>query len=84
MTLVTPKSDGKRQRIIICTNRIEAQAMLAQKSAKFGLHSALMGLHQARMAIETETDMTAEQKAEALKGIDSAIAEVEKEAGKDD
>jgi beta-lactamase regulating signal transducer with metallopeptidase domain len=85
MTLVEPKGqNGKRQRIIICTNRIEAVSAMAVKNAKFGLRSALVGLRHARAEIETETDMSAADKAEALKGIDSAIAEIEKEAGGND
>ncbi|HSX56371.1 MAG TPA: M56 family metallopeptidase [Sphingomonas sp.] len=42
-----------------------------------GKRHAMMGLKMARKSIEMQHDLTAEQKAAALKGIDDAIREVE-------
>ena len=77
MVVVTPKGDGKKQKIVICVNRVE---MMAEKHKSMGLRHALMGLRTARAAIEANTDMGAAEKAQALAGIDQAIAEVEQEA----
>ncbi|MBO9713598.1 MAG: peptidase M56 [Sphingomonas sp.] len=85
---VTPGKDGKKQVIVICTKRIEAMAKasedmakdIARRSKDMGLRSAIMGLRAARNSIEANGEMPADAKAEALKGIDEAIAEVEKEA----
>ena len=92
--------DGKRRKIVICTDRIEARAeagaaharaaqaiaiesrSLAIASADMGKRHAMLGLKMARRSIEAEDNLTAEQKAAALKGIDDAIREVA-EAEKD-
>lgn len=85
MVMVDPKDGPGKKRIVICVNRIEAvaanaatSARLAEMHKKMGLQHALMGLRMARNSIENQTDMSPEQKAQALKGIDSAIAEIEK------
>lgn len=86
MVMVDPKDGPGKKRIVICVNRIEAvaanaanTAKLAEVHKKMGLNHAMMGLRMARRSIEAQTDMAPEKKAEALRGIDSAIAELEKE-----
>jgi bla regulator protein blaR1 len=73
--------DGKKV-MIICSNRIEKITVEAQKVAidarRMGMQSAMMGLRMARRSIEGQFDLSTEQRANALKGIDEAIAEVEK------
>ncbi|MFS2112054.1 M56 family metallopeptidase [Sphingomonas sp. Sphisp140] len=73
--------DGKKV-MIICSNRIEKIAINAEKMSfeakKVGMRSAMMGLRMSRHAIENQMDLSPEQRAKALKGIDEAIAEVEK------
>jgi len=70
--------------MIICSNRIEKIAINAEKiafdSKRMGMRSAVMGLRISRNAIENQIDLSPEQRAKALKGIDEAIAEVEKGA----
>lgn len=88
--------DGKIRRVIICTNRIEARAKLASDQARQAQLSmvnvrlitrdanraALNGLRTARESVRSAEGMTAEQRSEALKGIDEAIREMESQ--KDD
>jgi len=50
-------------------------------SAEMGKRQALFGLKMARRSIELQSDMSASDKASALKGIDQAIREVQ--SGKD-
>ena len=73
--------------MIICTDRIEMAAADAQRMAMLhkamGMNSARMGLRMARRSIEDETNMTADERAKALKGIDAAMAELEKQRDKD-
>lgn len=75
------EKDGKKV-MIICSNRIEKIAINAEKMSfeakKVGMRSAVMGLRMSRHAIENQMDLSPEQRAKALKGIDEAIAEVEK------
>ncbi|MEP9357741.1 M56 family metallopeptidase [Sphingomonas sp. KR3-1] len=75
------EKDGKKV-MIICSNRIEKITVDAQKvafdSKRFGMQSAMMGLRMARRSIESQPDLSAEQRAKALKGIDEAMAEVAK------
>ena len=85
---VEHKTEGKKRIMIICSDRIanisiDATRMAAQ-SKRFGMQSALMGLRQARRSIERESDMGAAERAQALAGIDQAIAEVQKEAADQD
>ncbi|MDG2534836.1 M56 family metallopeptidase [Sphingomonas sp. HITSZ_GF] len=74
--------DGKKV-MIICSNRIEKITVNAKKVAmeakRAGLKSAMVGLRIARRSIENQADLNPEQRAKALKGIDEAIAEVEKD-----
>lgn len=81
------EKDGKKV-MIICSDRIEKITVNAEKMAidarKMGMGSAMMGLRIARRSIESQPDLSPEQRAKALKGIDEAIAEVEKNGGKDD
>lgn len=91
MVINRPSKDGKKQVMIICTNRIEHMSrveapmrvqearVLALRSRDLGLDGALMGLRSARGSIERDGSMSAEAKAQALKGIDEALAEVQQE-----
>ncbi len=73
--------DGKKI-MIVCSNRIEKITVHAEKAAfeakRVGLRSATIGLQVARRSIESQPDLSPEQRAKALKGIDEAIAELEK------
>ncbi|VXC76572.1 M56 family metallopeptidase [Sphingomonas sp. AX6] len=84
---LTPMADGKRV-TIICTDRIEKLAadasergahdrVLALSSARMGRDMARMSLRNARRAIEAQADLSAEQRAQALAGVDQAMAELE-------
>lgn len=68
--------------MIICSNRIEKITVQAEKAAfeakRVGMRSATIGLQVARRSIESQPDLSPEQRAKALKGIDEAIAELEK------
>jgi bla regulator protein BlaR1 len=81
------EKDGKKV-MVICSNRIEKITVnaerLAMDSKRMGMRSAAMGLQIARRQIESQPDLSAEQRAKALKGIDEAIAEVAKGGGDDD
>lgn len=77
-----PAANGQKRRMVICVDRIQH---MAENSRHMGMQSALMGLHMARRSIEHEEHMTAAEREEALKGIDDAIRQVEKQtAEKDD
>jgi beta-lactamase regulating signal transducer with metallopeptidase domain len=83
------KGEHGKQRIIICVDRVEAMAArgaeMGERYRHLGMRSALMGLRMARRSIEAEKDMTDAERSEALKGIDDAIRQVEKQTdGKDD
>jgi beta-lactamase regulating signal transducer with metallopeptidase domain len=84
---VEHREDGGKKMMVICTDRIEMAAADAERMAirhkQFGMESARMGLRMARRSIENETDMSADERAKALKGIDEAIAELEKQRDKD-
>jgi beta-lactamase regulating signal transducer with metallopeptidase domain len=77
------EKDGKKV-MIICSDRIERISVNAEKMAlegkRMGMNSAMMGLRMARHSIESQPDLSPEQRAKALKGIDEAMAEVGKEA----
>jgi beta-lactamase regulating signal transducer with metallopeptidase domain len=82
--VINKERDGKKPVMIICINRIQDMASntarMAERHQGVGMQHALMGLRMARQSIEAETHMSAEEKRNALKGIDDAIREVEKEA----
>ncbi|HEY0621833.1 M56 family metallopeptidase [Sphingomonas sp.] len=61
----------------VAAARAEHGRAIAIASAEMGKRQAMMGLRMARKSIEAQDDLTAEQKAAALKGIDDAIREVE-------
>ncbi|NYT40342.1 peptidase M56 [Sphingomonas sp. R-74633] len=86
--VIVNREEGGKKIMIICSNRIEKITVNAQKVAfdakRMGMNSAMMGLRMARRSIESQPDLSAEQRAKALKGIDEAIAEVEKSGGRDD
>jgi len=85
---VEHRSEAGKKIMIICTDRIEMAAAdaerIAMRSKRLGLDSARMGLRMARRSLESETDMTADERAKALKGIDEAMAELEKQRRDDD
>ncbi len=88
MVVTEPKEkDGKKIRMVICTNRIEAQAAgartIAIETRHHAMRAALEGLRSARTSIESNQSMTADQKKEALSGIDEALHELEGDQGKD-
>ncbi|WP_425229385.1 M56 family metallopeptidase [Sphingomonas sp.] len=72
-----------RQRIVICRNRVERQAREGAELAanadtieRQARASALAGVERARVSIEADRNLTAEQKREALAGLDEALAEL--------
>jgi beta-lactamase regulating signal transducer with metallopeptidase domain len=89
-TVVTRRSGDKRT-IVICTNRIESRVRLASLAAVdarrvsgLAMRNALESLRRARETIASERmaqQLTPEQRSNALKGIDSSIAEMERESG---
>ncbi len=89
--LVVNRHDGKQRVMIICTNRIAevasagaAMAVNSKDIERNALQSALSGLTSARAGIATNPSMTAEQRSEALAGIDEGIAEVQADIAKHD
>jgi len=84
---VEHRAEGDKKIMIICTDRIEALSedatRMAMRHKAMGLESARMGLRMARRSVESETDMTADERAKALKGIDEAMAQLEKQRGDD-
>lgn len=85
---MTEEKDGDRRRLVICTDRIEKLAadasergaraqVLAMSSARMGTDMARMSLRHARKAIEIDRNLTAEQRAQALAGVDQAMAELD-------
>ena len=79
-----------RHRIVICTNRIEAQARAgaevavnAGKIERDARASALAGLRAARASIAANRDMGDEARRGALEGIDEAMVEVQTETDRD-
>jgi len=86
--VIHKNQDGKKQIMIICANRIEGMAASASRMTEWhrdmGMRQALAGLRMARQSIEAGTSMSAEEKSNALKGIDDAMREVEKQAADKD
>jgi len=80
---VIERHDGKKHVIIMCTDRMEKVAVdahrIAMDSKRMGMRSALMGLRMARRSVENERDISDDERAKALKGIDEAIRELDKE-----
>lgn len=88
--LVEHRQDGKRTTIIVCRNRVERfakeaseRAMRARELAmntqdieRTARRTALESVRQARASIIANSGLTEAQRAEALKGIDEAIAEL--------
>lgn len=80
---VIHRTDGKKKITIICTNRIEHHAEAAalagvdaEKISREAMRSAMAGLAAARASIAS-AEMSAEDRAEALAGIDEAQREME-------
>ena len=84
------RTDRGGRRVVICTNRIEAAARSAELAAvdqrrigREAMVHALGSLRATREMLASGRGMeqlTAEQRAEAVAGIDRSIAEVEREA----
>lgn len=74
-------SDDRRLAALARADAARAIALegrsIAITRADMGKRHAMLGLKMARRSIEAEDNLTAEQKAAALKGIDEAIREVE-------
>ena len=82
-----PESSDGRRVTIICKDRIEKMAadasergasarVLALSSARMGTDMARMSLRHARKAIESDRNLSDEQRAQALAGVDQAMAEL--------
>ncbi len=84
--VVTPGADGRKTKMVICVNRIEAQAAQARDLASHSTELAMAGLRGARASIAAERNLTEEQRKAALAGIDEAIRDLQndKESDKDD
>jgi bla regulator protein blaR1 len=84
---VIHRQEGAKKVMIICSDRIADMSANAEKMAMqskmFGMASARMSLRMARTTIENERNLSASQRAEALKGLDKAEAELAKEGDKD-
>ncbi|RYD95490.1 MAG: hypothetical protein EOP61_19660 [Sphingomonadales bacterium] len=76
------RAEGNKKIMVICTDRIERIGADAERMAFKGkwmaMDGALMGLRHARGSIEVNRDLSADERAKALQGIDQAIAELEK------
>lgn len=80
--------DGEKRRIVICTNRIERLASLAQSEMprvvmmqRRSFDSGLMSLRRARSSVEAAHGLSDDQRRAALNGIDEAIRDMEKDRG---
>jgi len=91
---VEHRTEGKKTITIICTDRIARVAMdagrmardvqvMALRGKRMGMQGALMGLRHARRSVESDGDLKPDERAKALKGIDEAIAELERDTDKD-
>jgi bla regulator protein BlaR1 len=92
--IVRNEEGGKKRIMIICTDRIERMSANAEKMAKvhvrlaerhkvLGMRTALGSLRHARASVARDGNLDADEKARALKGIDEAIRELEKEIRED-
>jgi bla regulator protein blaR1 len=81
---VEHRQEGAKKVTIICTDRIERVAAnaerMAMRSKRLGMQQALIGLRHARHSVQVESNISDDQRAEALEGIDQAIAELEKDS----
>ncbi|WP_404333884.1 M56 family metallopeptidase [Sphingomonas sp. MMS12-HWE2-04] len=79
---VEHRQEGKKRIMIICADRIAMvtadATRMAMHGRQMGMEGARMGLRQARRSIESAPDMSSEDRAKALKGIDEAMAQLEK------
>jgi bla regulator protein blaR1 len=86
--VIEHQEQGKKRFIIVCNDRIAKVTVHAERMAisgkKFGMDAAMMGLRSARLSIQSQPDLSPDERAKALAGIDAAIAEVSKEAASDD
>ncbi|WP_066482104.1 MULTISPECIES: M56 family metallopeptidase [unclassified Sphingomonas] len=88
--LQTGEGGAKKPATIICKDRIEWMAkdaagkaertrVFALNSARMGIQSAMWGLKHARNTIEHQSELSEEQRREALAGIDQALKELQAE-----
>ncbi|HVI97624.1 MAG TPA: M56 family metallopeptidase [Sphingomonas sp.] len=91
--LVINDNSGARPKIIICTDRIEKVTAEASKLAanaaatsidtdaieRNAYRSALSGLRAARMRVQSDAKLSAEDRSEALSGIDESIRDIEQD-----
>ena len=89
--MVINKMDGKKHVIIICQNRIEKVAMRAADEAnrakdiqRMAYTRALEGLRNARQRIANDERMSAEERRDALQGIDESIKDMESDMANPD
>ena len=89
--MVINKIDGKKHVIIICQNRIEKVAMRAADEAnrakdiqRMAYTRALEGLRNARQRIANDERMSAEERRDALQGIDESITDMESDMANPD
>lgn len=87
--VVRKETVNGKQRIIICSRQIEFITKDAQERAanaheieRSALHSALSSLRETRARMAANASLSGDARAEALKGIDEAIAEVEADLAK--
>lgn len=81
---VVHREEGGRKVMILCVDRIEKIAANAERMAsvhkRMGMRHALVGLRSARASVEHDREISASKRAEALRGIDEAIRELESES----
>lgn len=94
---VEHRREGNKQIMIVCSDRIAAMSASASASAgaahaeqmaamnkQMAMSSALTSLQHARRTIEMQRSLSAEQRADALAGIDEALAELRSDAKDND
>jgi hypothetical protein len=88
---VIKTAEGRKQVMIICTDRIERlsqraaeEAVRAKDIQRTAYTQALDGLRRARDRIAGDQSMSSEKRSEALDGIDDAIRDWQDDMGKDD
>lgn len=74
---IEARAEAAAHRAEIASARAEHGRTIAIASAEMGKRHAMLGLKMARKSIEAQDELSAEQKANALKGIDDAIRELE-------
>ncbi|MGN7998826.1 M56 family metallopeptidase [Sphingomonas sp. 22176] len=95
---VEHRREGNKQIMIVCSDRIAAMSasaasasagaahaeQMAAMNKQVAMRSALTSLQHARRTIEMQRNLSAEQRADALAGIDEALAELRSDATDND